>query len=217
MTRSEVQQLANESVRRGDPTSWFEMVYARAARQPGHIPWVDLVPNPGLVEWARRTALRGDGRKALDVGCGLGDSSEHLASIGFDVTAFDISVTAIQWCRERFRSDVDYVVADLFSLPDAWRHAFDFVHECNNLQALPPGPRARAMAAIGSCVAPGGTLFVSCRGRQADEDPGRMPWPLTESDLQTLTRHGLERVSFDDYLDTETPPVRRFRAVFVRP
>ncbi|MCC5670705.1 class I SAM-dependent methyltransferase [Nostoc sp. CHAB 5784] len=41
------------------------------------------------------------GQKALVIGCGLGDDAEAIASLGFEVTAFDISPTAIAWCQER--------------------------------------------------------------------------------------------------------------------
>ncbi len=44
-----------------------------------------------------------------------------------------------------------------------------------------------------------------------------MPWPLTEKEVREFEKLGLERESFDDFLDDENPPVRRFQAVFRRP
>jgi hypothetical protein len=41
-----------------------------------------------------------------------------------------------------------------------------------------------------------------------------MPWPLTRHELDTLTQAGLIEVSFEDYFDNETPPVRRFRVLY---
>ncbi|MDZ7952448.1 hypothetical protein [Nostoc sp. DedQUE09] len=35
------------------------------------------------------------GQKALVIGCGLGDDAEALAHLGFEVTTFDISPTAM--------------------------------------------------------------------------------------------------------------------------
>jgi hypothetical protein len=37
-----------------------------------------------------------------------------------------------------------------------------------------------------------------------------MPWPLTRDELGTLREHGLVETAFDDLLDDEDPPVRRF-------
>ncbi len=73
------------------------------------------------------------------------------------------------------------------------------------------------MERIADAVAPGGTLLVVCRGRGPDDDPGRMPWPLTRADLQGFVPHGLREHSFEDFLDDEDPPARRFRAVYTRP
>ena len=42
-----------------------------------------------------------------------------VVSDWFEVTAFDISESSIQWCKERFPStDVDYIVADLLNPPE---------------------------------------------------------------------------------------------------
>jgi hypothetical protein len=43
-----------------------------------------------------------------------------------------------------------------------------------------------------------------------------MPWPLTREELGGFVRAGLEELSFEDFVDDETPPVRRFRAVYHR-
>lgn len=39
--------------------------------------------------------------RAVVIGCGLGDDAEYLASMGYEVTAFDISPTAIAMCHTR--------------------------------------------------------------------------------------------------------------------
>ena len=130
----------------GDPTGWFEPAYAQANGDRAAIPWAEKGINPHLIG----VPLEGAGLSALVVGCGLGDDAEYLASRGFAVTAFDISPTAIAWCRRRFpHSPVNYLAADLFqhSLP-----AFDFVLEAYTLQALPRSLRAQAISAIAALV-----------------------------------------------------------------
>jgi len=179
------------------------------------VPWADLVPNPFIVEWLDREAPR-PGR-ALDVGTGLGDTAEELARRGFTVVAFDVSPTAIAAARRRFPdSRVDYRIADVFRLPADFAAAFDLVVECYTLQVLPADVRGTAAVAIGRTVAPGGTLLVVARGRERDEPEGRMPWPLTRGEVEAVAGAGLRPVRFEDFVDRETPPVRRFRAVFRR-
>ena len=113
--RRYARQLAAESIARGDPTGWFEPLYAAAEQGATTVPWADLAPYPGLVSTLAGVPGRG---RALVVGCGLGDDAEHVASLGFTTVAFDVSPTAIASARRRFsRSAVEYVTADLLSPP----------------------------------------------------------------------------------------------------
>ena len=66
-------------------------------------------------------------------------------------------------------------------------------------------------------MSPGGELWIIARGRDADDDPGELPWPLLRSELAHLTELGLVEHSFEDYFDEETPPLRRFVARYRRP
>lgn len=216
-SRASAQKLAAESVARGRPLDWFETLYRKAGGDAGTIPWADLTVNPNLDEWFEQARIDGTAQRALVVGCGLGDDAEALAARGFQVTAFDISPSCIDWCRRRFPdSHVDYHVADLFAPPAAWRAAFDFVLEIYTLQVLPDTLHRDAMRQIAEYVAPGGTLLVIARGRQEDDDPGKMPWPLLQQELSEFLNAGLTPAAFEDYVDDEDPPVRRFRVVYRR-
>ncbi|MBI3758725.1 MAG: class I SAM-dependent methyltransferase [Deltaproteobacteria bacterium] len=145
MSRETARQLAREHLERGDPRGWFEALYQLHREQPGEIPWADAKSNPNLVGWLERQQPQ-PGRVCV-VGCGLGDDAHSLEQRGFQVTAFDISPTAIGMCRERFPdSQVSWEVADLFALPEAWIGAFPLVVSLNTLQVLPENLRRRAFA-----------------------------------------------------------------------
>jgi SAM-dependent methyltransferase len=215
MSRKVARKLAKEYIDRGDPTGWFEALYSEAAGNSSIIPWADLKVNPGLEEWLTRRTLHGDGKKALKVGCGLGDDAERLAKLGFAVTAFDIAPSAINWCKRRFPgSRVSYLVRDLFHAPQEWKGAFDFVLESYTLQVLTEDLRKPAIECISNLVAPGGTLLVIARGREITDPPGEMPWPLIRDELRGFEAQGLKEVSFERYYDKEEPPVLRFRAEY---
>jgi 2-polyprenyl-3-methyl-5-hydroxy-6-metoxy-1,4-benzoquinol methylase len=209
-------EIAHKYLGAGDPFGWFEDLYSQAADDTSIIPWADLAPNPNLKVWLNQHLSDCSG-PALKVGSGLGDDAEELARRGFDTTAFDISASAVARSRARFpKSPVLYVVADLFSAPSDWRENFGFVLESYTLQVLPPDLRANAIRCIASFVAPDGMLLVVARGREPSEPKGKMPWPLTKDELSLFKTEGLKEVSFEDYMDSEDPPVRRFRATYRR-
>lgn len=214
--RAIARQIAQEHLQAGDPLGWFEDLYSRAVEETSIIPWADLKPNPNLVDWLDQNRFPISGR-SLTIGCGLGDDAEELARRGFTTTAFDISESAIMWSRRRFpRSSVLYVVSDLLSAPADWEAMFDFVLESYTLQVLPSGLRLDAVRSISSFVAPGGVLLVIARGREPSEPEGTMPWPLSKKKLSLFKAHGLQEVAFEDFMDSEEVPVRRFVATYRR-
>jgi SAM-dependent methyltransferase len=215
MSRQRAQQLASEFLACADPTCWFEVLYAEAGSDYTAVPWADLAPNPNLVDWVTKHNLVGRGRTALKIGCGYGDDAEFLAGLGFQVVAFDISPTAISECKRRFpNSQVSYQVADLLKPPDTWFKGFNFVLESYTLQVLPPELRVVAISNISNFVAPSGQLLVIARGREESDSAGEMPYPLTRRELEQFDRLGLRSQGFEDYFDTESPPVRRFRVLY---
>ena len=199
--------------------AWFEELYAQVESSGlSVVPWADLEPNPNLVTWLDRERVDGGRKSALVVGCGLGDDAEELSRRGFRVTAFDVSASAITAAAKRFpESTVEYVAADLFQPPAGWRRRYDLVHEAYTLQVLPRGLRQKAVGQLAGFVSPGGILLMIARARDEADEPGEMPWPLTCTEFEAAARSGLERVSFEDYLDDERPRVRRFRAAYKRP
>jgi SAM-dependent methyltransferase len=215
--RKTARKLAEDAIAAGRPLEWFEQLYAGACSQGWVVPWADRKPNPNLVELYEKVRHRGFGSSALKVGCGLGDDAEWLAEQGFDVTAFDISPSAIAECRRRFpASRVRYLAVDLFEAPSEWVGAFDLVQESYTLQVLPADIRGEALRRICGFVAPGGYMLFVCRGRVPSEPPGSMPWPLTRDELAVTAALGLREVLFEEYMDREEPPVRRYRACYRR-
>ena len=216
MDRSRARVLARNAIARGEALAWFEALYREADAGTAVVPWADLVPNPHLVTWL--DAHPTIGGRALDVGTGFGDNAEELARRGLAVVAFDVAATAVARARARFpRSSVRYLVADLLDPPADWRGTFDLVAETYTLQVLPARERGVAVQALRTLVAPGGTLLVIARGREPAEAEGAMPWPLTRGEVEAIAGDGLTLTTFEDFLDDEDPPVRRFRATFRRP
>jgi SAM-dependent methyltransferase len=200
----------------GDPTAWFEQLYAQVGRGEAELPWDRGTAHPLLTDWT--AGQLGAGKRAVVVGCGPGHDAEHLAELGFAVTAFDISASAIEQVRARHPdSGVAYEVADLLALPAKWSGGFDLVVEAMTVQAMPRTLRAPATAAVRSLVAPDGTLLVIGvylpPGAPLDQGP---PFLLTHAEVADFGVDGLEArgVVVAQTRDSDPP---RYRAEFSRP
>jgi SAM-dependent methyltransferase len=209
--RTRARELAAQSRLSGDPTGWFETLYQEQEQGQKVVPWVDCGPNPNLLKF------EGAGKTALVVGCGFGDDAEQIASWGFKTTAFDVSPTAVRAASGRFpKSGVDYVTADLLKPPGEWSGCFDLLVEIYTLQVLPPELRPQAIRGLAGFARAGGRILVIARGRDEADPEGQMPWPLMRSEFDEFVRLGLREETFEDFFDGESPPVRRFRAVYVK-
>lgn len=209
----EIRAKINQHFADGDFTGWFETLYAGAQGDTDIVPWVHAEVHPLFAEWLENNTLIGQGKHAIVLGSGVGDDAEKLAELGFDVTGFDISSSAIEWSKQRFPdSTVNYQVANLFDLPPAWHGQFDFVLEIFTVQALPLSLREQALKAIPPLLKEGGRLLFICLGRDHKDEPQGPPWAISKQELKTLEDAGLTIVQEEDFLQNGTS--RRFRILY---
>lgn len=104
------------------------------------------------------------GSRVLEMGCGVGAQTVHLARSGpgARITAVDHSADSLAQARARIaahapEADVEWCHADLFDLPFSPAE-FDHVFVCFLLEHL-PDPR-RALAVLRRLLRPGGTITV---------------------------------------------------------
>ena len=215
--RARTRELQAEFAERDDPTGWFEALYKESAGDNELIPWADLEPNRFFQTWAESTGLKGDGRKALVVGCGLGDDAKYLFDLGFKVTAFDISPTAIEWAKRLYGdTDIQFETRDLFQPNNDWDTGFEFVLEIYTIQPLPLEMRPKVIDAIANFVAVDGRLVVVTRGREDDVEPDILPWPMSRRDLSRFEQNGLIQTDFVEMPPEEEDEPSRFVVEYVR-
>lgn len=212
-------QLAASAVAAGEPTAWFERLYSSALRGQSAVPWDRESANSLLTEWTATKRLSGAGSRAVVVGCGLGMEAEHVAALGFDTVAFDISDSAIAIARSRHpESAVHYQQADVLNLPEDWHQGFDLVVEIYTVQALPLQLRQRVTAAIGRLLAARGTLIAIQVARQDIAAPvDGPPWPLHRTELDEFAVGGLVPVRVELVATPRTGFGSHWRAEFTRP
>lgn len=190
-----------------NPLGWFDSIYTDAEGDYKSVFWADLAPNPYLVSWLK-THQEVQGRKrAIVVGCGVGDDAEALSAFGYDVIAFDISSEAIRLCKNRYpQSKVKYSVENLFDYPQKWRNNFDLVYECNTIQVLPDKYRIQARDAMVSFLDEDAFILVSCRSRNEGDQLDDIPLPLDKKEIDGFVKCQLKEKSFLAYDDDNSVP-----------
>lgn len=153
-------------------SAWWDGFYADRDRQ---VPFFVDKPDESLVSYLER-GLLGPGR-ALDLGCGPGRNSVHLAGAGFDVDAVDLSPAALAWAETRAK---DSGVAVRFHHGDAFDPAsvpltghYDLILDSGCFHHLPPHRRISYLALLDRHLAQGGHLALTCfaSGRMGSELP----------------------------------------------
>ncbi|MEU4347614.1 class I SAM-dependent methyltransferase [Streptomyces sp. NPDC023838] len=141
--------------------SWWDEFYADHTKP---VPFFVAKPDENLVTYLDRGLIT-PGR-ALDLGCGPGRNALHLASLGFEVDAVDLSPGAIDWAEERAKeagADIRFHRGDAFALADTvLAGPYDLVHDSGCFHHLPPHRRVSYLDLLDRVLAPGGHLSLTC-------------------------------------------------------
>lgn len=146
----------------------------------GQTPWDVGFPDPRLVEAASRGVLpRG---RALDIGCGTGTDARYLAGCGWEVTAVDLSPTAIERARAG-GGRIRFEVHDILAAP-APNGPYDLVFDRGCFHVFDQSTdRARFAAHVAATLRPGG-CWLSVVG--STEGPPRAHGPPRRSGRDLL-------------------------------
>ncbi|MEO8289208.1 MAG: methyltransferase domain-containing protein [Chloroflexota bacterium] len=134
------------------------------------IPWDLSGPAPQFVALAEGAHAPLPGRMIV-LGCGRGNDAIFFAGKGFDVTAVDFAPTALQAAEQAAEAagvKIDFLQADMFALPQAYHHAFDYVLEHTCFAAIPPERREEYVGVVHSLLKSDG-LYIAilfAHGRQ---------------------------------------------------
>ncbi|QEU91152.1 class I SAM-dependent methyltransferase [Streptomyces kanamyceticus] len=144
-----------------DGAGWWDGFYADRGKP---VPFFAAKPDENLVSYVERGLLT-PGR-ALDIGCGPGRNALHLASLGFEVDAVDLSPAALDWAAGRAEeagADVRFHQGDVFVLTrTALAGPYDLVYDSGCFHHLPPHRRISYLALLDRVLAPGGHFALTC-------------------------------------------------------
>jgi len=157
-------------------------------------PWMNPYKFPWIMERIEREAARLQGKRLLEVGCGMGYDSLEFLRRGVRVTATDLTENAVALARRHFelegvRAD-DVRTANGLALPFE-EGTFDAVWANGVLHAT--GDTARAIREVRRVLKPGGRAIISHFYR-------RPSW------MYLMHRWGRENIEYKE----EDPPVNEF-------
>lgn len=110
--------------------------------------------------------------RVLELGCGTGTNAIYLATLGFEVTATDLSPLAIERAKEKAGQAgvaVRFEQADVLTLPDLGP-PFPFVFDRGLYHAMRRADLAGFLGALARVVEPGGH-YLTLAGNANDPEP----------------------------------------------
>lgn len=141
--------------------------------------WFKETPTPELVNWLKEYQIS-LAEEILDLGCGEGRDALYLASLGYQVTAVDVSQAAIKKCREIARQKnlkVNWLRADVLELSEKLSQKFKRVLAIGILQMLVADHhRQKFLKSLYSVLEAGGAGLLVNMGdglHEEKEDPTR--------------------------------------------
>ena len=99
----------------------------------------------------------------LEIGCGAGNMTPWLFEKGYTTYGVDISITAIEWARQRAEQhgmEAQFTVGDVCDLAAYEDGFFDFVLDKHCLHCIIGPDRARVLGAVRRVLKPGGYFLM---------------------------------------------------------
>ena len=160
----------------------FEAFYA------GTPPWDVGEPQPAFLALADAGALSG---RVLDVGCGTGEHALLAAARGLEAVGIDIAPTAIERARAKAEQrglPVQFVVGDVFRLPDLVEGTFDVVIDSALFHVFTDEQRAKFLPALAAVMPAGARYFLLCFSEHLPGTEG--PRRISQDEIRATFRDG---------------------------
>jgi len=127
-------------------------------------------------------------KRVLDFGCGLGRHAIFFAKQGFDVSAFDLSDSAIEHLRawaERENLTIDIVTADMHNLPYA-DNSFDAIFAYHVISHTDSVGIEKIISEISRVLKVGGEIYLSLCSKET--------WSFTEAGFPKLDENTVIKI-----------------------
>jgi SAM-dependent methyltransferase len=160
-----------------------------ASYHDGPAPWDVGQPQPAVVRLASKGGFAG---MVLDAGCGTGEHTLYLASLGLSVLGVDVAETALAMARAKATDrgiKVEFAAADALQLERLGRK-FDTVLDAGLFHTFDRDERPIYVASLASVIENDGILYVLCfSDRPASDQSGRVEGGVQPKRWMECRRH----------------------------
>lgn len=157
-------------------------------------PWDIGKPQDAFLQYLAKNDIAGP---VIDVGCGTGELSLHVASLGHKVTGIDPVPKAIAAATEKAtqrKVAVAFRVADALNPPEGLG-TFKTLLDCGVFHIFNDQERALYVQSLTSLAAPGAKLFLLCFSDAETREGG--PRRIAKDKLQAAFAQGWRVISIE--------------------
>ncbi|MFQ5709129.1 MAG: class I SAM-dependent methyltransferase [bacterium] len=152
-------------------SSWDELYQEKEVEI---LPWFHPVLDPDIAQALQQWQIKTG--EVLDLGTGPGTQAIALAKLGFQVTATDVSETAIEKARLKAKSEsvsIDFLVDDISA--SKLQRSFDLIIDRGCFHIFEPAERQIYIAVLHDLLKPAGFFFLKCFSHlePSEEGPNR--------------------------------------------
>ena len=169
----------------------------------GKTNWDLKSPTPAFIDLLNHNLLK-DKRSMLVLGCGYGYDSIAAAKCGYDVTAVDISETAIKSASDlalKENTKINFLVDDFFLLKDDL--SFDIIYDYVTYCAIDPHRRKEYADKVASLINKNGLLVIILF--PIEKRIGGPPFAVDVTEAEKLFGEHLELVLSTDEINSIKP------------
>jgi SAM-dependent methyltransferase len=166
----------NENEKRGPIEDWDEYYRDTSTEE---LPWYSTVPDPEVIE-ALKNFCKPAPALVLDLGTGPGTMAIEFARLGYEVTACDISDTALNTAKLRageLAQKVTFLVSDI---REPLTGSYDIINDRGCFHVFREGDRAKYIDNISAIMKPGAVLLLKTFSINEPGDEGPCRYSVEE-------------------------------------
>lgn len=142
-----------------EPNEFWDTFYTDRNKK---IPFFENKPDENLVAYYNSSLM--DSGRVLELGSGPGRNAIYFAEQNCEVDAIDLSLTSIQWAKERAierQVDIHFIHENLFDVK-LEPHTYDIVYDSGCFHHIAPHRRNNYKELVWNALKPGGLFAITC-------------------------------------------------------